>query len=109
MVCTPESECYYYHHLIQSQICQLRLFLDPPLSADRRKLDSSTSRQNAFVCYWYRANINKAIIINPAAITEDFIILLLVKLEPLYSRFTIWVCSSGKVAQQIIKDSAKED
>jgi hypothetical protein len=47
--------------------------------------------------------------INPAAITEDFIILLLVKLEPLYSRFTIWVCSSVKVAQQIIKDSAKED
>jgi hypothetical protein len=45
---------------------------------------------------------------SPAAIKEDFIILLLVKLAPLYSRFTIRVCPSIEFAQQMIKDSTKQ-
>jgi hypothetical protein len=45
---------------------------------------------------------------SPAAINEDFIILLLVKLVSLYSRFTIGVWPSIKFAQQMIKDSTKQ-
>jgi hypothetical protein len=45
---------------------------------------------------------------SPAAIKDDFIILLLVKLVSLYSRFTIGVCPPTKFAQQMIKDSTKQ-
>jgi hypothetical protein len=45
---------------------------------------------------------------SPAAIKEDFNILLLVKLVSLYSRFTISVCPSIAFAQQMIKDSTKQ-